>query len=64
MIDVRTRDIQNVVPGQPQALAARSAVASIIALTHDQGHIAAKTFDFWRTISVTPGIRFLDGANG
>ncbi len=32
---------------------------AVIALTHDQGHIAAKTFDFWRTISVTLGLPFI-----
>ncbi len=30
-----------------------------IALTHDQGHIAAKTYDFHRTVSVTLGLPFI-----
>lgn len=32
---------------------------AVLALYHDQGHIAAKTVDFERTISVTVGIPFL-----
>jgi len=32
---------------------------AVIALTHDQGHIAAKTLDFHRTISVTLGLPFI-----
>ena len=32
---------------------------AVVALTHDQGHIAAKTFDFYRTVSVTLGLPFI-----
>jgi 4-hydroxythreonine-4-phosphate dehydrogenase len=32
---------------------------SVLSLYHDQGHIAAKTLDFERTISVTIGLPFL-----
>ena len=32
---------------------------AVIALTHDQGHIAAKTLDFYRTVSVTLGLPFV-----
>jgi 4-hydroxythreonine-4-phosphate dehydrogenase len=31
----------------------------IISLYHDQGHIAAKTYDFYRTVSVTFGLPFI-----
>ncbi|MCL6522737.1 MAG: 4-hydroxythreonine-4-phosphate dehydrogenase PdxA [Firmicutes bacterium] len=32
---------------------------AVVSLTHDQGHIAAKTLDFERTVSVTLGLPFL-----
>ncbi len=32
---------------------------AVIALYHDQGHIAAKTYDFYRTVSLTLGLPFL-----
>ena len=32
---------------------------AVISLYHDQGHIAAKTYDFYRTVSVTIGLPFL-----
>ena len=32
---------------------------AVIALLHDQGHIAAKTLDFHRTVSVTLGLPFI-----
>ena len=32
---------------------------AILSLYHDQGHIAAKTYDFYRTVSVTIGLPFL-----
>ncbi len=32
---------------------------AVIALTHDQGRIAAKTLDFWRPVSVTLGLPFI-----
>ena len=33
--------------------------AAVLSLYHDQGHIAAKTLDFERTISLTLGLPFL-----
>lgn len=32
---------------------------AVLSLYHDQGHIAAKTYDFYRTVSVTLGMSFL-----
>lgn len=32
---------------------------AVVSLYHDQGHIAAKTFDFERTVSVTTGLPFV-----
>jgi 4-hydroxythreonine-4-phosphate dehydrogenase len=32
---------------------------AVISLYHDQGHVAAKTLDFERTVSVTTGMPFL-----
>jgi len=32
---------------------------AVVALTHDQGHIATKTYDFRRTVSVTLGLPFI-----
>lgn len=32
---------------------------SVLSLYHDQGHIATKTFDFYRTISITGGLPIL-----
>lgn len=32
---------------------------SVLSLYHDQGHIATKTYDFYRTIAVTNGLPFL-----
>ena len=32
---------------------------AILSLYHDQGHIAAKTFDFYGTVSVTLGLPFI-----
>lgn len=32
---------------------------AVVGLTHDQGHIATKTFDFHRTVSVTLGLPFI-----
>jgi 4-hydroxythreonine-4-phosphate dehydrogenase len=31
----------------------------VVSLYHDQGHIAAKTYDFFRTVSVTLGLPFI-----
>ena len=33
--------------------------AVVVSLYHDQGHIASKTYDFYRTVSVTFGLPFL-----
>ncbi len=32
---------------------------AVLSLYHDQGHIAAKTYDFYRTVSVTFGLPFI-----
>jgi len=32
---------------------------AVLSLYHDQGHIAAKTYDFYRTVSVTLGLPFI-----
>jgi len=32
---------------------------AVLSLYHDQGHIAAKTYDFFRTVSVTLGLPFI-----
>jgi len=32
---------------------------AVVSLYHDQGHIAAKTYDFYRTVSVTLGLPFI-----
>lgn len=40
-------------------LASKGKYNSVLSLYHDQGHIAAKTLDFERTISVTIGLPFL-----
>lgn len=40
-------------------LALQGRYNSVLSLYHDQGHIAAKTFDFERTISVTGGMPIL-----
>jgi 4-hydroxythreonine-4-phosphate dehydrogenase len=32
---------------------------AVVSLYHDQGHIAAKTYDFFRTVSVTFGLPFI-----
>jgi 4-hydroxythreonine-4-phosphate dehydrogenase len=32
---------------------------AVVSLYHDQGHIAAKTYDFFRTVSVTLGLPFI-----
>jgi len=41
------------------ALTLRGKYSAVLSLYHDQGHIAAKTFDFERTISITMGLPFL-----
>lgn len=40
-------------------LAAEGKYTSVLSMYHDQGHIAAKTLDFDRTISLTLGLPFL-----
>ena len=40
-------------------LALKGRYNSVLSLYHDQGHIATKTLDFERTISVTGGLPFL-----
>lgn len=40
-------------------LAHKGRYAAVLSLYHDQGHIAAKTLDFHRTISVTHGLPYL-----
>ncbi|MCK5077338.1 MAG: 4-hydroxythreonine-4-phosphate dehydrogenase PdxA, partial [Calditrichia bacterium] len=41
------------------ALANEGHFSSVLSLYHDQGHIAAKTLDFYRTVSLSPGMPFL-----
>jgi 4-hydroxythreonine-4-phosphate dehydrogenase len=40
-------------------MALTGAFDAVISLYHDQGHIAAKTYDFFRTVSVTFGLTFI-----
>jgi len=40
-------------------MALTGAFDAVISLYHDQGHIAAKTYDFFRTVSVTFGLPFI-----
>ena len=40
-------------------LAKEGAYDAVISLYHDQGHIATKTLDFYRTVSLTLGLPFL-----
>ena len=40
-------------------LAHKGRYAAVLSLYHDQGHIAAKTLDFHRTISITHGLPYL-----
>ena len=40
-------------------LAMEGAYDAVISLYHDQGHIATKTLDFYRTVSLTLGLPFL-----
>ena len=32
---------------------------AVLSLYHDQGHIAAKTYDFYKTVSITTGLPFI-----
>jgi len=45
-------------------LASKGKYNSVLSLYHDQGHIAAKTLDFERTISVTIRSSFLKDVCG
>lgn len=40
-------------------LASEGTYDSVLSLYHDQGHIAAKTYDFHRTVALTMGLPFL-----
>ena len=40
-------------------LALQGRYNSVLSLYHDQGHIATKTLDFYRTISITGGMPIL-----
>ena len=40
-------------------LAAEGRFDAVLSLYHDQGHIAAKMFDFYKTVSVTTGLPFV-----
>lgn len=41
------------------ALALKGSWSGVLSLYHDQGHIATKTYNFYRTISLTLGLPFL-----
>jgi 4-hydroxythreonine-4-phosphate dehydrogenase len=41
------------------ALALQGRYDIVVSLFHDQGHIAAKTYDFYKTVSITFGLPFL-----
>ena len=50
-------DVQGPVPADSVFnLALEGRFDAVISLYHDQGHIAAKTYDFYRTVSVTFGL--------
>ena len=53
-------DVEGPVPGDSVFhLALQGRYDAVISLYHDQGHIAAKTYDFHRTVSVTFGLPFI-----
>jgi len=53
-------DVAGPVPGDSVFhLALQGRFSSVLSLYHDQGHIATKTYDFERTISVTGGMPIL-----
>ncbi len=59
---VRDKGIDAVGPIPADAVFARCLQGhydAVLSLYHDQGHIAAKTYDFHRTISLTMGLPFL-----
>lgn len=56
---LRTAGMEVAGPVSPDALfheEARARYDAVVALYHDQGLIAAKTLDFWRTVNVTLGL--------
>ena len=40
-------------------LALKKHYIGVLSLYHDQGHIAAKTYDFYKTVSITTGLPFI-----
>jgi 4-hydroxythreonine-4-phosphate dehydrogenase len=40
-------------------LAKEGVYDAVLSLYHDQGHIAAKTYDFYKTVSITTGLPFI-----
>jgi 4-hydroxythreonine-4-phosphate dehydrogenase len=53
-------DVEGPVPGDSVFhLALQGRYNAVVSLYHDQGHIAAKTYDFYRTVSVTFGLPFI-----
>ena len=53
-------DVEGPVPGDSVFhLVLQGRYDAVISLYHDQGHIAAKTYDFHRTVSVTFGLPFI-----
>ena len=53
-------DVEGPVPGDSVFhLALQGYYDAVVSLYHDQGHIAAKTYDFHRTVSVTFGLPFI-----
>jgi 4-hydroxythreonine-4-phosphate dehydrogenase len=53
-------DVEGPVPADSVFhLALNGRYDAVVSLYHDQGHIAAKTYDFHRTVSVTLGLPFI-----
>jgi 4-hydroxythreonine-4-phosphate dehydrogenase len=53
-------DVEGPVPGDSVFhMALQGRYDAVVSLYHDQGHIAAKTYDFHRTVSVTFGLPFI-----
>ncbi len=53
-------DISGAIPADSVfQLAIEGEFDAVLSLYHDQGHIAAKSYDFYRTISLTMGLPFL-----
>ena len=58
--DVLGLDVYGPIPADSvYHLAKEGRYDAVISLYHDQGHIAAKTLDFYRTVSLTLGLPFL-----